>query len=346
MSTISKRDRYRGAMLGVLGGDAALAEFENKKSAEIADMLSRYGGLTLHDYVEPWKGVRHIEAGHPTDDSELTAALAISLVECGGFNPANAFLKLRDFIHGNSGDPPQRRSYLTKGKAYGSGGTLRSALKAPTYEQSLAEFAAGNVRMAPTNGALMRCAPAALVHELSGECAKIGRQQSALTHRAPESIVACSVYAGMLSLVLDGREPKAAFVSSFAGAGINLWQKDGFDDCKASCRKLSSLVSKTNLFRDTPTNNDIWPNSGDVYLSLWASLNAVFNATSYVDGLEHVVRLGGDTDTYGAIAGGLLGAYYGIEGIPKEWREVLIGGDIMIDLADKLFDLAHSHFSL
>ncbi|KJZ71718.1 hypothetical protein HIM_08915 [Hirsutella minnesotensis 3608] len=41
------------------------------------------------------------------------------------------------------------------------------------------------------------------------------------------------------------------------------------------------------------------------------------------DLLIDVVRIGGDTDTNAAVAGGLLGARDGEEGIPAEWREKL-----------------------
>jgi len=36
------------------------------------------------------------------------------------------------------------------------------------------------------------------------------------------------------------------------------------------------------------------------------------------------VNLGDDTDTTGAVAGGLAGLYYGIEGIPNKWKETLL----------------------
>ena len=35
------------------------------------------------------------------------------------------------------------------------------------------------------------------------------------------------------------------------------------------------------------------------------------------------VNLGEDTDTVGAVAGGLAGLYYKEEGIPREWIQVL-----------------------
>ena len=41
--------------------------------------------------------------------------------------------------------------------------------------------------------------------------------------------------------------------------------------------------------------------------------------------LEFAVRGGNDTDTVAAIAGGLIGAVYGSQVIPEEWRNKLHG---------------------
>lgn len=326
---------WKAVLLGVLGGDAALAEVENKKSAEIELILQKYGGLTLHDYIEPWKGKRRISAGHPTDDSELTAALAMSFVECQGFEPSDVFMKLRDFIHGNAGDPPKRRSYLTSGDAYGSGGTLRSALRAPTYELSLAEFAAGNVRTVPSNGALMRCAPVALAFAHKSDAIRVAREQSCVTHIHPESQVACMAYTVLLSELLSGESRTGAYaimlgaINSYAMRQENQAMKDACSDC------IHLDVERP------PTEAELWPHTGGALISLRIAIWTLLTAEGYIDGLERIARLGGDTDTYGAIAGGLLGANFGLEGIPKEWREMLIGHEIMEDLAVKLYNMAY-----
>jgi ADP-ribosylglycohydrolase len=45
------------------------------------------------------------------------------------------------------------------------------------------------------------------------------------------------------------------------------------------------------------------------------------HADDYAAGVEQVIRAGGDTDTTAAIAGALIGARVGVEGIPARWRE-------------------------
>ncbi len=37
--------------------------------------------------------------------------------------------------------------------------------------------------------------------------------------------------------------------------------------------------------------------------------------------MEETIREGGDTDTNACIVGGMIGAYYGLGGLPSEWVE-------------------------
>ena len=43
------------------------------------------------------------------------------------------------------------------------------------------------------------------------------------------------------------------------------------------------------------------------------------NNYSYEDALRQMLSKGGDTDTNAAIVGGLVGARWGLDGIPHEW---------------------------
>ena len=62
----------------------------------------------------------------------------------------------------------------------------------------------------------------------------------------------------------------------------------------------------------------------------------IFNTTNYKDAVLKAVNLGDDTDTVGAITGGLAGIIYGYDTIPSEWLEVLAKKDDIIELANKL----------
>lgn len=56
-----------------------------------------------------------------------------------------------------------------------------------------------------------------------------------------------------------------------------------------------------------------------------AALWCLANTSSYAECVLAAVNLGDDTDTTAAVAGGLAGIAYGMEGIPGEWLDALLG---------------------
>ena len=88
-----------------------------------------------------------------------------------------------------------------------------------------------------------------------------------------------------------------------------------------------------------PDDSVIWPNTGSAAVSLRVALWASLTATDFRDGITKATLVGGDTDTYAAIAGGILGARFCESGIPVEWRNALQGGEIMTTIAEKLYAL-------
>jgi ADP-ribosylglycohydrolase len=57
------------------------------------------------------------------------------------------------------------------------------------------------------------------------------------------------------------------------------------------------------------------------------AIGAAVSAASLREAVEVAVNAGGDTDTQGAMAGGMAGAYFGVEGIPPSWLEVMENKD-------------------
>ena len=58
--------------------------------------------------------------------------------------------------------------------------------------------------------------------------------------------------------------------------------------------------------------------------TLAAALWAYWHAGSFKEGILSIVNAGGDADTNAAVAGALLGAKYGYEGIPAPYRSSLL----------------------
>jgi hypothetical protein len=64
--------------------------------------------------------------------------------------------------------------------------------------------------------------------------------------------------------------------------------------------------------------------TGYVIDTLEAAVWCLLTTNSYKECVLKAVNLGDDTDTVAAVAGGLAGALYGLEGIPQEWLDTLI----------------------
>jgi len=80
--------------------------------------------------------------------------------------------------------------------------------------------------------------------------------------------------------------------------------------------------------------------SGYVGKSLEAVLWAFFKTSAFVEGCLAAVNLGDDADTTAAIYGQIAGAYYGINEIPRRWRDLIALKDTIESLADGLYQAA------
>lgn len=63
--------------------------------------------------------------------------------------------------------------------------------------------------------------------------------------------------------------------------------------------------------------------SGYVLDTLVSSLWCLLHTNSFRSCVLQAVNLGEDTDTVGAVTGGLAGLYYGLSAIPEEWISAL-----------------------
>lgn len=62
-------------------------------------------------------------------------------------------------------------------------------------------------------------------------------------------------------------------------------------------------------------------NIGFLMIALQYSFYYLKHNFTYEEAMRDILFRNGDTDTNAAIAGGLLGARWGIDGIPKKWRD-------------------------
>ena len=101
-------------------------------------------------------------------------------------------------------------------------------------------------------------------------------------------------------------------------------------------RKIAQLdrhYEDVDTFR--PATTDDIESSGYVVHTLEAAIFCLLHSNSYEDCVLKAVNLGDDTDTVGAVAGGLAGALYGYNAIPQKWLSVLKRKDYIEDMCQK-----------
>lgn len=75
--------------------------------------------------------------------------------------------------------------------------------------------------------------------------------------------------------------------------------------------------------------------SGYVVDTLEAAVWCVMTTDSYAECVLRAVNLGEDTDTVAAVAGGLAGALYGLDGIPQVWLDKLKRREWIEEMCDR-----------
>lgn len=76
--------------------------------------------------------------------------------------------------------------------------------------------------------------------------------------------------------------------------------------------------------------------SGYVLHTLEASIWCLLTTVNYKDTVLKAVNLGEDTDTTGAVTGGLAGLLYGLDSIPQNWIKQIARNEDIEDLAERL----------
>ncbi len=173
------------------------------------------------------------------------------------------------------------------------------------------------------NGALMRCAPIAI--RWRDDPAALGRNSvvSAVpTHwdlRCGWSCVALNVgIAGALrGETLDADALIAAAEEAVQPSLPELSQYGYETGMPHSVRIAVAQAASLDIGE---VEFDGW-SMGFTLLALRAGLTSLWRAEDFEGGLRTVIEAGGDTDTNGAVAGAVLGARFGIDAIPRRWRE-------------------------
>jgi len=308
---MDKKSQVIGGLLGLCIGDAlgVPVEFKSRYELKINPVTDMMGYGTHNQPPGTW-----------SDDSSLTLCLAESL--CNGFNLQDIADRFLKWFY---------EAYWTPyGEVFDIGNTTYIAISRlkkgvnPLEAGPKDEFSNGN-------GSLMRILPLAFYLEKEDikRRFEITHQVSCLTHGHIRSQMSCGIYVQFAINLLKGMRKKEAY-EKMKEIVLKYYSQEPY------IRELRNFDRVIN-FDISELSEDNIKSSGYVIDTLEASIWCFLNGKSYKDTVLTAVNLGGDTDTVGAVTGGLAGIYYGYESIPKKWINILARHEDIIKLGERLY---------
>ncbi len=291
---------WKDGVMGVVIGDAlgCPVQFETREEVAGHPIAGMRGNGTFN-----------LPAGSWTDDSSLTLALLESIKRLDHIDlndVMNNFIKWLD-----------EGVFTPFGNAYDIGrGTMWGIEMYKKHKDPL--HCASDDEWNNGNGSLMRIMPACLFcveKKLNDdEAIAIIHQVGSLTHAHIRSNIACGLYYFMVKAVLEGKDSLQERLQSGLNHGFAFYKK-----LLADQENVTFYDRLRNLTNFAATPSDAIKSSGYVVDALEAAVWSLINTDSFDKALLKAVNLGDDSDTVGAIAGGLAGLFYGYGAIPKDW---------------------------
>ena len=89
------------------------------------------------------------------------------------------------------------------------------------------------------------------------------------------------------------------------------------------------------IFNDDLNDEDTISSKGYVISTFESVIYSLKTTDNFKDAVLKAVNLGRDTDTVGAICGGLAGIYYGYDSIPIDWIESIPEINQVLELCER-----------
>ncbi len=311
-----------GGILGLAVGDAlgVPVEFQSR------DSLTKNPVVGMRAY-----GTHYQPLGTWSDDSSLAFCLAESLAQ--GYDLTDLARRFVNWYNHNYWTP--------HGFVFDVGIATSQAIHklASGIEPTKA---GGKDVYSNGNGALMRILPllAFIYDKPITERFDIIKDVSSLTHGHIRSVIACFYYLEFARLLVQNVDKFTAFEQTKNTVNVFLMTNNDTkqEEIDLFHRLLMNPmddyeIKPIHAFKEADISS-----SGYVLHTLEASIWCLLTSNSYAETVLKAVNLGDDTDTTGAVAGGLAGILYQEKGIPKLWLEQLVKVNEIRGLAVRLHE--------
>lgn len=336
-----KLDRYLGCLVGGGAGDALGYEVEFKR---IEDIISSFGKRGITEYV------KHGGLARISDDTQMTLFTANGLLladtiekligEKADFKELIAacyvdWLKTQE-SYGESGRFSWLNNVNLLNEARAPGGTCMSALYSGAF---------GSVDN-PINeskgcGGVMRVAPIGLYFDRDRmsieKVTLLGAEAAAITHGHPLGYISAACLTYIVNAIVHY---DMTLIEAVTNSKITIEKL--FDDAD-SVKYMNKLIDKAIYLagREDMTDLKAIEKLGEGWVGEEALAIAIYCSLKYENNFEKAViaavNHSGDSDSTGAIAGNILGAYLGLSAIPEKFKEDLECYEVITEIATDLF---------
>jgi ADP-ribosylglycohydrolase len=159
------------------------------------------------------------------------------------------------------------------------------------------------------------------------------RQDAFITHANPEAVAASYAVALAVCFALDNVDPNRLLryicENVYYGVGNTL---------VANSLRVASIQFVTSAPHPEEFTKQFSGRRGNAWQIVSTAIYCAAWAENFRDGVIAAVKLGGDADTRGAIAGAILGARFGLEGIPNEYKNGLLEFEKLRQLDEALIN--------
>jgi len=308
-------ERYEGCMVGLAVGDALGAPTEFLSLPEIR---RRYGPQGVEDF----KPRRGLPPGSYTDDTQMSIAVALGLLESADAltNPEAVIESIcRRFVWWLEEVVPQKRR--------GPGNTCLRGCNALSAGVPWRE---SGDRWSKGCGAAMRSAPIGLVyrsrHDLLRE---VAYGASVCTHAHPAGVASGIATAFLVSRALDGVTYRlVAELLDFVGD-----ISEEFNQRVRMVEEALALPPEEAL----PRLGEGWVGDEAVACALYCFLRSPHD---YKATVLTAANTNGDSDSIACIAGAISGAFNGVGAIPEKWAREVEDSEQLFALGRNLADVA------
>lgn len=325
---VNLKERVIGTLLGTAVGDALGRPFEGWPRRAIETRVGRVTEL-LPDFESGW---RRCEAGQITDDTQLTIAIAESLIRSKGFDLDDLMARFVEWLE----EPPI-------GPGYGCLTAIEKIRDGYPWQEAASNSGG--------NGTAMRVSPIGLFfHKNIPKLIDAAVMSSVITHNHWAATASAIVVARTVAyLVTSDSLDIDDFLQTIA-ASVKAPKFEDYAENILSLKaflkkdKTEALIELGGMGIKPP-----WPNPAETglgYVAAYAmstTLCALYcfllSPDDFENSVVESVMSGGDTDTTGAITGAISGSFNGVEKIPSKWRTSVVNYEKIAQIGAQLFEL-------